>query len=275
MGKVFLTRGTAYIFLGSVEYERSNLQAAERYFKLAIASCAEVNLLKEINPHMHTLLGQMQLARINFVRRDTASMRPYLEAIGDYLSQNWIGAEVFPAVKGEYALLMHELGEESVGRQWLEEFPLPEPGEQMVLRQLISLNHLRPVITMKLLLLHQRWQEAERVLQDQQALAEQQGSIGSLIQWLVLRALLKQGQDETGQVLLAISRALSLAETRGYLRIFLDAGAPLMTFLYRLRQELRTQQATGEPTPTPGYLDRLVFLFKEEQHMGRLTWYLP
>jgi hypothetical protein len=44
-GKAFLTHGTAYIFLGNVEYERNNLEAAERYFKLAITSCQEADLL--------------------------------------------------------------------------------------------------------------------------------------------------------------------------------------------------------------------------------------
>lgn len=267
-GKAFLTQGTAYIFLGSVEYERSHLEAAERYFKLAIAACEEADLLKEIDPFIHFLLGQLRLARIKFIQRDRTGTRQCLEEIAGYLSRNWVGSEVLPVVKGEYALLMHDLGDETPGRQWLEEFPPPEQSEQMQLRQFISLNHSHHLVSMELLLASQRWQEAEQLVQEQQTLAEQQGRTGSLIQWLTLRALLNQAQGDTVQALSVITRALSLAEPRGYIRLFLDAGAPLLALLYRLRHELRTQRTIEEPTPTSGYLDRLILLFKQEQQTG-------
>jgi LuxR family maltose regulon positive regulatory protein len=135
----------------------------------------------------------------------------------------------------------------------------------MLLRQFISLNPSHHLITMKLLLAYQHWQEAEQLVQEQQTLAEQQGRTGSLIQWLTLRALLKQAQGDTGQALTVITRALSLAEPRGYFRLFLDAGASLLTLLYRLRHELRTQRTIEEPVPTSGYLDRLILLFKQER----------
>ena len=264
-GKAFLTQGTAYIFLGSVEYERSHLEAAERYFKLAVASCEEADLLKEIDPSMHFLLGHLGLARIQFIRRDRTGTRQCLEEIAGYLFRNWVGFEVPSVVKGEYALLMHDLGDETPGHRWLEEFPPPKQIEQMLLRQFISLNPSHHLITMKLLLAYQHWQEAEQLVQEQQTLAEQQGRTGSLIQWLTLRALLNQAQDDSGQALSVIARALSLAEPRGYFRLFLDAGAPLLTLLYRLRHELLTQRTIEEPAPTSGYLDRLILLFKQEQ----------
>ena len=264
-GKAFLTLGTAYIFLGSVEYERSHLEAAERYFKLAVASCEEADLLKEIDPYIHFLLGHLGLARIQFIWGDRTGSRQSLEKIAGYLLRNWVGGEVLPVIKGEYALLMHDLGDETAVRQWLEEFPPPEASEQMLLRQFISLNHSHHLVSMKVLLANQRWQEAELLVQEQQTRAVQQGRTGSLIQWLTLRALLHQAQGESGQALSVITCALSLAEPRGYLRLFLDSGASLLALLYRLRHELRTQRTREEPAPTLGYLDRLILLFKQEQ----------
>jgi LuxR family transcriptional regulator, maltose regulon positive regulatory protein len=266
-GKAFLTQGTAYIFLGSVEYERSHLEAAERYYKLAVASCEEADLLKAVDPYIHFLLGHLRLARIKFIRRDSIGARQCLKEIAGYLSRNWVGGEVLPVVKGEYALLMHSLGDETAGRQWLEEFPPPKQSEQMLLRQFISLNPSHHLVFMKLLLAYQCWQEAEQLAQEQQVLAEQQGRTGSLIQWLTLHALLNLAQGDSRQALSFIARALSLAEPSGYIRLFLDAGVPVLTLLYRLRHELRTQQTTAEPAPTPGYLDRLILLFKQEQQM--------
>jgi LuxR family maltose regulon positive regulatory protein len=267
-GKAFLTQGTACIFLGNVEYERNNLEDAERYFKRAVAICAEADLLKEHDPFMHFLLGHLWLARIQFIRKDRTGARQHLEEIKGFLSQKWIGAEVLPVVQGEHALLMHDLGDETAAHRWLQTFPPPEQSEQMLLRQFISLNPMHHLIYMQMLLACQRWQEAEQLVQEQQALAEQQGRTGNLIRWLTLRALLHQAQDDTGQALTAITRALSLAESRGYVRLFLDSGLSLLTLLYRLRHELRAQLATEGIAPTSGYLDRLILLFKQEQQTG-------
>jgi LuxR family maltose regulon positive regulatory protein len=270
-GKVFLTQATAYIFLGNVEYERNNLEAAERFFKLAVASCEEADHLKEVDPYMHCLLGHLQLARIQFIRRDRTGARQCLDEIAGYLSRNWVGAEVLPVVKGEYALLMHGLGDETACHHWLEEFPPPKPSEQLLLRQLISLNPKHHLVYVKMLLASQRWQEAEQVVQDQQARAAQQGRTGSLIQWLTLRALLTQAQGDTGQALSDITRALNLAEPRGYIRLFLDAGAPLLALLYRLRHELRAHSITEGSAPTLGYLERLILLFNREQQTSSIA----
>ena len=263
--KLFLTQATAHIFLGNVEYARNNLEAAERFFKLAIASYGDANLLKETDPYMHSLIGHLQLARIQLIRGDRAGTRRSLEEINGCLSRNWVGAEVLPVVKGECALLMHSLGDENACRQWLETFPPPELSEQMLLRQFISLNPSHHLTYVEVLLACQRWQEAEQVAQNQQALAERQGRVGDLIRWLVLRALLHQVRGETAQALSAIARALSLAEPRGYIRPFLDAGAPLLALLYRLRHELRSQSIAEEHAPTRSYLERLILLFNREQ----------
>ncbi|EFH83191.1 LuxR C-terminal-related transcriptional regulator [Ktedonobacter racemifer] len=267
-GKAFLTQGTAYIFLGNIEYERNNLETAEHYFRLAIASCEEIDLLTESDSDVHFLLGQLGLARIQFIRKDIAGVRLCLEEIAGFLSQKWVGNEVLPAVKGEYALLMHDLGDDDTGYYWLQEYVLPEHSDQLVLRQFISLKHNHYRLYIKLLLTYQRWQEAEQVLQSQQMLAEQQGRTGNLILWLTLRALLEEAQGNAGQALSSITRALSLAEPRGYLRVFLDEGAPLLTLLYRLRDELRKQRTTENPAPASRYLDRLILLCKQEQQMG-------
>ena len=264
-GKAFFTQATAYTFLGAVEYERNNLEAAERFFKLAVASCEEADLLKVIDPYMHFLIGHLYLARLQFIRRDSTGARQSLDQIASYLSRNWVGVEVLPVVKGEYALLMHGLGDTTAAHQWLEAFPPPEASEQMLLRQLISLNPSHHLTYARMLLACQRWQEAEQVVQDQQARAEQQGRTGSLIQWLTLRALLHQAQGETSQALSAITRALSLAEPGGYIRLFLDAGASLLALIYRLRNALRTRGIIEEPAPTAGYLERLILLFHREQ----------
>lgn len=54
---------------------------------------------------------------------------------------------------------------------------------------------------------------------------------GSVIEILVLQALAQQTLGNTGSALGALRRALELAEPEGYLRIFADEGAPLVSLL--------------------------------------------
>jgi LuxR family maltose regulon positive regulatory protein len=60
---------------------------------------------------------------------------------------------------------------------------------------------------------------------------EADGRWGSVIEVLVQRALAWQGMSEIPQALQALERALALAATEGYLRVFLDAGEPLARLL--------------------------------------------
>ena len=78
--------------------------------------------------------------------------------------------------------------------------------------------------------------------------AEAGGMTGCVIEILVLRGLSLQGQGQTAQAMIALTRALSLAEPQGYVRLFVDAGirrgqAP----------DIRSQRA---PKPAAGYPTR-------------------
>ena len=53
------------------------------------------------------------------------------------------------------------------------------------------------------------------------------GWIGRSIEAMILQALAFQAQGQIGQALLVLDRALALAEPEGYVRIFIDEGAPM------------------------------------------------
>ena len=63
----------------------------------------------------------------------------------------------------------------------------------------------------------------ERLLQA----AEQGGRTGSVIEILVLQALAHQMRGDMRAGLAVLQRAVTLAETEGYVRIFVDEGAPM------------------------------------------------
>jgi LuxR family maltose regulon positive regulatory protein len=81
---------------------------------------------------------------------------------------------------------------------------------------------------------------------------------GHVIEMLLLQALAHQKLHEEPQALVALSEAVHLAEPEGYLRSFVEEGAPMADLLRRLREEQRKDQ------PTP-YLDTLLAAFAKER----------
>jgi LuxR family maltose regulon positive regulatory protein len=67
--------------------------------------------------------------------------------------------------------------------------------------------------------------------------AEKGRRMGSVIDILVLRALAHQAQDDIPLALAPLERALALAEPEGYVRIFVDEGAPMKALLKRMKAE--------------------------------------
>jgi LuxR family maltose regulon positive regulatory protein len=70
----------------------------------------------------------------------------------------------------------------------------------------------------------------ERIFQD----AEAKMRLYTLLEVLLLRALALQAQGNSTGALTALSRALALAEPEGYMRLFLDEGAPMAALLRQI-----------------------------------------
>jgi LuxR family transcriptional regulator, maltose regulon positive regulatory protein len=95
----------------------------------------------------------------------------------------------------------------------------------------------------------------DRLLRD----AEDKERLGSALEILVLRALALEAQGDRTSALFAIERALVLAEPEGYIRLFVDEGAPMLTLL---------RHARGRGI-VPGYVATLLRVFGE-QHTSHL-----
>ncbi len=80
---------------------------------------------------------------------------------------------------------------------------------------------------------------------------------GHVIEIRLLQALAHQMCHEVSLALDALSEVVRLAEPEGYIRSFVDEGAPMEALLYRLRKRNR------KSGPTP-YLDTLLAAFQQE-----------
>ena len=64
--------------------------------------------------------------------------------------------------------------------------------------------------------------------------AEKSHRMASVIEILILQALANELQGNTSEALIALESALTLAEPEGYVRIFIDEGAPMVHLLSRI-----------------------------------------
>ncbi len=84
---------------------------------------------------------------------------------------------------------------------------------------------------------------AERLLARLLAAAEAGGRNGSAIEILALQALACAARGDVAAARPPLLRALTLAQPEGYLRLFVDAGAPMVELLAGLRAESHPVQA--------------------------------
>lgn len=87
------------------------------------------------------------------------------------------------------------------------------------------------------------------------ALAETQKRTGSVIEILLTQALVHQAQGNHPQALLALERALTLAEPEGYVRIFTDEGKSLRPLIENLSR--------NRDHPLSNYADKLLAAFTQ------------
>ncbi len=96
--------------------------------------------------------------------------------------------------------------------------------------------------------------EATRLLDRLLSMAEEGGRTGSVIEILVLQALAHQTQGDLPAALAPLTRAVTLAEPEGYVRVFVDEGPPMAALLRAAAREAHGEQKRIAPS----YLRRLL-----------------
>ena len=101
----------------------------------------------------------------------------------------------------------------------------------------------------------------ERLLQA----AEAGERTGRAIEILIVQALAHQEQGDISAALVPLSRALTLAEPEGYVRIFIDEGPPMAVLLARLHEHARKQPRATLTNVPLAYIERLLALLRRER----------
>jgi LuxR family maltose regulon positive regulatory protein len=219
-------RGTADMYVGMSELylEHDDLQAATQH------------LLRSKEQGEHTGFPPnpyrwcVAMARIRQAEGDLAGALDLLqEAERRYVSDFFPNVRPVAALQTRVWVAQGRLGE---ALDWAREQGLSVEDDLSYLREYEHITLAR------VLLAQHRSEGAERPMREARGLlgrllpaAEAGERTGSVIEILVLAALAQQTQGDMAAALLALARALALAEPAGYVRIFVDEGSPMAVLL--------------------------------------------
>jgi LuxR family maltose regulon positive regulatory protein len=212
----------AYLGLGNLYYERNDLKAAEGYLENGLQ-------MSRLLGRISTLVSSMiSLARMHRTTGDVKQASELLQEVQSNVGNSILNQAVDSSLVVEKINLWLAVGDvESAAR-------LVESRESR-LKTLSGINHYIEYPTVASVLLAKN--EVEKAMQIADLLlhaAERAGWKKLVIQSLILKALILNGQGEIQSALENIELALSLAEPQGYVRVFLDQGARMEDLLHKV-----------------------------------------
>ena len=103
--------------------------------------------------------------------------------------------------------------------------------------------------------------------------ATRQDRWGNVIELLLLTALAHRQRHEEQEALAALTEAVRFAEPEGYMRMFVDEGAPMAALL----STLRVRRKSGKPgkDAMAGYLDRVLAAFPPQSKIDQRALQQP
>ena len=214
------TIGMAHVGLAEVGYERDELPAAFEHATVAVEQC------RWLAYALALVAGLVTLARIRQAQGDPAGALAAVDEAEAAMPQALVDLR-YP-VSALRARLVLAGGNVAEAARWVrgrglavfDEPVYPREPEHRVLARLLLAEH-KPAAALELL---GRWQ----------ALAVTQGRVGSVLRLRVLAVLAHDLAGDQAAALTALAEALALAAPEGYLRVFLDEGAPMATLLREL-----------------------------------------
>jgi len=233
--------GNAYAGLGQLAYEWNELDKAEDYLRRSVELGKPWNSWESLVP---AYMGLALIHRVHHRWEAAFAAVDELETVCREANMEML----LPSVELTRIRLKADRGDLEAVSAWaagqdLDAETMPGPlqeGEAMTqVRVLLALG---------------RYDQAALLTEHMLPGMEAGERWGRVLETLVLRAVALAGQNEADGALGALERALALGEGEGYMRVFLDEGAPMEVMLRRWQRE-----QGGSP-----YVSRLVAAFAAE-----------
>jgi LuxR family transcriptional regulator, maltose regulon positive regulatory protein len=237
-----------YVGMGDLWREWNDLDVAADYLARGM-DLIQGTLATEADVIM---LGYLTLARVQQAQGNSAAALAMLDAFMQLARER----KLFPLLIEQAAVLRARLqlmqGDLPAAMRWADRSGLSPDDEISFPREAGQLTLARVRIVAG------RAQAVLPLLSRLLADAESKARMHSAIEILTLQVLAYAALGDRLRALTTLERALALAEPEGYVRIFVDEGAPLAALL----RELRADGAM------PAYIDKLLAAFPDE---GRTT----
>ncbi len=208
----------ALIGLGSIAYERNELDAAQTRLDQAVTIAGKIGdrvmLARASLLHARAIqaYGDAERTRDAWAQAlraaQSCSYRGFVEQVQAYQVRGWL-----------------QRGRMDDVFRWQQACPLAHDAPPAYQQEVLALTLVR------VLLAQGEAGEAIRLLKDWHHHARMQGRTGSEIEMLVLAALAQQRQGRREQALQLLQQALLLASPEGYARVFVNEGVPMIGLL--------------------------------------------
>jgi LuxR family maltose regulon positive regulatory protein len=256
--------GMAYIHLGRIFYEQNDLDEA------AIALTEGIGRLRGSIEQYLLALGYVALAWVHLARREIDAALAVLQEGEDWFKQMQV------ADTGAGTLL--RLGRVGISIQVNDlETAVRWAQDCQWLPEQTSLGSLQASTLARLRLAQNGQQEfflkesaetVDRLVE--RATAGQWW--GELLELLLLQARLHGIQNDTTAMYSSLEQALSLAETDGHLRVFVDEGEPMRRLLLDYQSMIKHREnGQGEPGHQLVYMAKVLSAFPRSAPVGKAT----
>ena len=261
-GELLWFSAELHAHLARIYTEWDDLEQAQQHAQQGI------EFSRQAENHFALLEGCLAMAGVWAARGDARAAGPFLEDAAQLATGAgvpYLEVEV-AAERAWLSLARATKGAPGAGaQQWAETWtaqrarPLDEEPP-LVLRE------FQDLILARFWLVQERLDEALELLTEIQSAAREAGRMGRVLQSLVLCARVFQQQGKVAQARDSLERALVLAHPEGYVRTFLDAGAPLGAVLANLRSTLAASR--GASSALLAYADDLLGAFARSGWSG-------
>lgn len=218
-GKRLPAAGMALFGLSLICYEWNDLETAQQHIRQSIELCQQWG-------HIGILMAsQVMLFRVKQAGGERDGAREALDEAQRLVLRYPQAPRAAGWVEAFQARFWLEEGRLEAAARWAQNSGLKFDDDISYLREAEYLALGR------VLLAQGEYAPGLRLLERLGNLAANAGRIGSLIEILILQALTLQAIGDVPQALSVLERALTFAEPEGYLRVFLDEGAPMAGLL--------------------------------------------
>ena len=256
--------GIAYAGLAEVAYQRNELDTALSLVTEGIDLCRQFTF----TPPLATAL-----ATLAWIRQAEGDAGAALDAMAEaeQAAPGPAVADLLNPVPAQQARLLLAQGDVAAADRWTHVRGLDASDEPTYPGELAYL------VLARVLLAQDRPDRALPLLERMLTVASAQRRSASVIELRALRALALAAQgDDTGAVD-ALAEALTMGGPEGYVRVFVDEGAPMRALLDRLVAAQRNDHAAARAIPLD-YLARLLRAFdlqSAEPASGRARAAIP